>query len=86
MSDVSEECWSAAWLAGAEDAIPDLCRRAIATGSPQPWGLGTVERRTAIGLTYLAGLLGCWATRSDVTGDYVPYHPKPVASELPQPV
>jgi hypothetical protein len=86
MSDVSEECWSAAWLHGAEDAVPYLCRQAIASGSPQPWGTGAVEVRTAIGLTYLADVLGCWVTLSNATGDYVPYRPLPVTAELAEPV
>lgn len=47
MSEVSEECYCAGWLAGTEEAVPALCRAAIATGEAQPWGMGSISVETA---------------------------------------
>src|SRR5262245_48140399 len=61
MSDVSEDCYCAGWLGGTEYFVPELCRRAAATGRPQYWGHGEVTPERAAGLLALAELLRCWA-------------------------
>ena len=81
MSDISEECWYAGWVGGAEYHIPGLCRRAVETGRPQPWGHGAVTSEAALGLAYLAEQLGCWANWDRVRAAYGPHRPFPVPAE-----
>ena len=75
MSDISEDCWSAGWLTGGEDFIPELCRRAVATGLPQKFGQGYVTAERARGLVYLAEHIGCWANWDPNADEYVPHQP-----------
>src|SRR4051812_28836268 len=80
MSELSEACYYAGWMAGSEDAIPELCRRALATGVAQPWGHGEVTVEIARRLTALAERAGAWADlhpRDDTYVSYRPPHPVP---------
>src|SRR5687768_6899175 len=83
MSDLSEECYYASWMSGSEDVIPELCRRALATGIPQHWGHGHVTPDTARRLTDLAERAGAWADLHPQDDTYVPYQPRtPVPPEM----
>jgi len=76
MSDLSEECYCAGWMSGSEDVIPELCRRALATGVSQHWGHGEVTPETARKLTELAERAGAWADLHPQDDTYVPYQPR----------
>ena len=83
MSDLSEECYCAGWMSGSEDVIPELCRRALATGVSQHWGFGEVTPETARRLTDLADRAGAWADLHPQDDTYVPYQPRnPVPPEM----
>jgi len=77
MSDLSELCYYAGWMAGTEYVIPELCRRAAATGESQPWGDGAVTPAHAEALLPLAARLGCWADLDEAGIGYVPFQPFP---------
>ena len=81
MSAVSEDCWSAGWVGGAQYHIPELCRRAVEFGRPQQWGPGTITPENALGLMYLAEQIGCWADLDDAGVGYVPHQPFPIPPE-----
>lgn len=78
MSGVSESCYYAGWLAGTEYCVPELCRRAVATGEPQPWGHGVITPDQAAELAALAGQLGHWATLDDDGTGYMRHDPFPI--------
>jgi hypothetical protein len=78
MSGVSESCYYAAWLMGTEFCVPELCRRAVATGEPQPWGHGVITPGQAAELAALATELGHWATLDDDGIGYVRHDPFPI--------
>ncbi len=75
MSEISEDCWSAGWLTGGEDFIPELCISAATTGVSRKFGLGYVTAERARGLVYLAGHIGCWANWDPNGDEYVPHQP-----------
>ena len=75
MSELSEECYCAGWMSGSEDAIPELCRRALATGLAQHWGHGVVTPEVARMLTTLAERAGAWADLHPQDDMYIPYRP-----------
>jgi hypothetical protein len=81
MNDLSEACYYAGWLNGTEYFVPELCRRAIATGNPQPWGHGVVTPEHATKLRTLADQLGHWADLDQPGVGYVPFQPFPVPTE-----
>ena len=81
MSDVSEDCYCADWLAGTEYIVPELCRRALSTKQDQHWGHGEVTPERALGLITLADLVGSWANRDESGIGYVPFQPFPVPRE-----
>lgn len=78
MNDVSEGCYCAGWLAGIEDVLPELCRRAIETGRAQRWGHGEVTPETAKKLWAMAERAGAWADLHSLDDSYVPYQPFPL--------
>src|SRR5437762_13129857 len=78
MSDISEDCYHAGWMDGAEYIVPEWCRRAVATGRPQFWGMGEVKPERAIGLIWLAGQLGSWADLDRSRGGYIPHPSLPI--------
>lgn len=78
MSDISEACYYAGWLRGAEYMVPELCRRAIESGQPQQWGHGQVTPEQALDLIALAEQLGSWACLDDDGIAYVPFQPFPL--------
>src|SRR5437660_8824985 len=80
MSELSEACYCAGWIGDCEDEIPELCRRALATGVPQPWGHGEVTPEIARRLTMLAERAGAWADLHPQDDTYVPYCPTPTDS------
>jgi hypothetical protein len=83
MSDLSERCYYAGWMGGSEDVIPELCRRALATGVPQHWGHGEVTPEIAQMLTTFAERAGAWADLHPQDDTYVPYQPRnPVPPEV----
>jgi hypothetical protein len=82
MSEVSEECWSAGWLGGTEDAIPILCHRAIESGQPQRWGGGAITVEQARGMSFLAEQLGCWANLDDAGVRFVAHHSFPITADI----
>lgn len=83
MSDLSEECYSAGWMSGSEDEIPELCRRALATGVVQHWGHGSVTPEVARRLTELAERAGAWANLHPQDDTFVPYRPpNPVPRDI----
>src|SRR3954462_11666022 len=75
LSDVSEECYHSGWLGGNEYFVPELCRRAIATGQTQYWGHGQVTPEQARGLTFLAEQIGAWADLDEPGSGYIPFDP-----------
>ena len=81
MSGISEECWYAGWCGGAEDDIPELCRRALESGQSQPWGHGDVTPVQARGLVYPAAQMGYWATLGEAGFGYAPHQPRPLSLE-----
>jgi hypothetical protein len=81
MSDISEECYCAGWSGGTQYAVPELCRRAIATGETQHWGHGEVTLVKARGLVALAELVGSWADLDQIGAGYVPFQPFPLPPE-----
>lgn len=81
MSDVSEECYHAGWLGGTEYFVPELCRRAVATGRAQPWGHGEVTPERARTLIELAARAGCWADLDEPGIGYEPFQPFPIPPE-----
>jgi hypothetical protein len=78
MSGVSERCCYAGWLVDSEYFVPELCRRALASGQPQPWGHGTVEPAEAQDLTAIATQLGHWVTLDHAGVGYVRHDPFPI--------
>jgi hypothetical protein len=78
MSDVSEECYHAGWMDSTQDVLPELCRRAIESGEPQPWGHGEVAPPKAHELWALAERIGAWADLHPQDDSYIPYHPFPL--------
>lgn len=82
MSDISEDCYYAGWLGDSESLIPELCRRAVETGTIQRFGHGEVTPEKALALMYLADLLGCWANLDPVGDGYVPHQAFPITPEL----
>lgn len=78
MSDISEDCYCAGWLGGTEYFVPELCRRANATGQTQHWGRGEVTPELALGLMALAEQIGSWADLNDDATGYVPFQPFPI--------
>lgn len=81
MSDVTEDCYYAGWLVGAEYIVPELCRRALESGRTQKWGHGEVTPERARGLTYLADQLGCWVNYDLSSNEYVSHDPFPLPVE-----
>ena len=81
MSDISEDCYCAGWLGGTEYLVPELCRRALATGQMQFWGHGEVTPERARGLLLLANAAGSWADMDDDAVVYVPFDPFPIQPE-----
>ncbi len=77
MSRISETCYEAPWMVGTEYMVPELCRRAAATGEPQPWARGEVAPAVARHLTELAGKLGGWARLEEGGTGYLPFDPFP---------
>lgn len=61
MSETSEECWAAGWMAGTEDVLPALCWLAVNTNEPQVWGMGLIQVDWAKSLIDTAEQLGGWA-------------------------
>ena len=78
MSDISEDCYCAGWVGGTEHFVPELCRRALATGQTQHWGHGEVTPDQARGLSALAELVGSWADLDEAGVGYVPFQPFPI--------
>jgi len=81
MSDLSERCYYAGWMTGTEYVVPELCRRAAATGEPQPWGQDEVTAVEAAELLSLALRLGTWADLDEAGTGYVPFQPFPVPAK-----
>lgn len=78
MSELSEQCYYAGWMAGTEYLVPELCRRADVTGQAQPWGHGEVTPERARELLALADRLGSWADLDEAGIGYVPHQPFPL--------
>jgi len=81
MSDVSERCYCAGWLGGAEYLLPELCRRVILTNEPQPWGYSSVTLEEAEMLTALSDEIGSWADLDDNAAEFVRFKPFPIPAE-----
>jgi hypothetical protein len=81
MSDISEDCYCAGWLGGTEYLVPELCRRAVLTGTPQFWGHGEVTPAQAQELIALAERAGCWADTDYLSVGYDPFQPFPIPPE-----
>jgi len=81
ISQVSEDCYCAGWLGGAEYSVPELCRRALASGRSQPWGHGVVTPALAKTLCDLADQLGHWVDTDEASVGYVPFSPFPIPPE-----
>jgi hypothetical protein len=84
ISDISEECYCAGWMIGTEYFVPELCRRAEATGQTQFWGHGEVTPEQARGLVALAEIVGSWANLNQAGVRYVPHNPFPVPPQYAQ--
>jgi len=83
MSAISEACVDATWLGGTERFVPELCRRALVTGEPQPWGRGEVTPEQALELLELVEQIGHWADLAPDGVGYVPFDPYPMSREYP---
>jgi len=81
MSDISEDCYCAGWLGGTEYIVPELCRRAVASGQPQFWGHGEITPELARELVALAERAGCWADTDYHSVGYDPFQPFPIPPE-----
>lgn len=81
MSQVSQECYYAGWLGGTEYLVPELCRRALASGHSQPWGHGAVTPALARILYDMAEQLGHWVDTDEMSVGYVPFNPFPIPTE-----
>ena len=81
IGDVSEDCYLAGWLGGAEYLVPALCKRVARSGEPHWWGNGTVSPAQALDLLALAGVLGHWADLDDAGVGYVAFDPFPLPPE-----
>jgi hypothetical protein len=81
MSDVSEDCYYAGWLGATEYLVPELCRRAVQSGTPVAWGHGVVTPERAAEMIALADRIGSWADLDEPGIGYVPFHPFPMPSE-----
>src|SRR5690348_3596486 len=86
MSDISEDCYYAGWLDGTQYLVPELCRRAAATGQAQFWGHGEVTPELARGLIALAEQIGSWADLDEAGVGYVPHQPFPIPPEYTEAV
>ena len=82
MSDISEDCYCAGWMGGAEYFVPELCRRALDTNQSQNWGHGEVTQEQARGLLALAELVGSWADLDDDATGYIPFQPFPIPPQF----
>jgi hypothetical protein len=78
MSDISEACYYAGWLTGAEYLVPELCRRAISSGRAIYWGHGCVTPESARELIALAERAGSWAALDEPGIGFVPFRPFPI--------
>ncbi|HET6250555.1 MAG TPA: hypothetical protein VFE47_22905 [Tepidisphaeraceae bacterium] len=81
MSAISVRCCRSGWLTGAEYLIPELCRRAIASGLPQPWGDDELTLSEAEAITQLSMDSGAWANLDLDSDEYVPIDPFPIPRE-----
>lgn len=84
MSAISERCYYAGWMGGAEYLIPELCRRAIATDTRQPWGHGFVSPGDARELCALAERAGGWVDLDETGVGYERFDPFPIPIEYAQ--
>lgn len=82
MSKISEESWYAGWVGGTEHYVPELCRRAIASGVSQIWGAGSVTPVQARGLCYVADKIGSCVNYGVETHGYVQYQPFPIPANV----
>jgi hypothetical protein len=82
MSDCSEDCHYAGWLGDTEYLVPELCRRALETAEPQPWGHGKVSPQLAARMTAIAKELGHWVVLNDLGVGFEPFDPFPVPPEI----
>jgi hypothetical protein len=76
MSDLQQACFCATWMC-VTPTIEALCRAAIKTGEPQPWGGGELSVSAARHMWTMAERLGGWAEPDwDSDADnYVIAHP-----------
>lgn len=81
MSAISEESYYAGWQGGTEYIVPELCRRAVESGSTQYWGHGEVTPKRARELIALAEQIGCWADTDYYSIGYDPFQPFPIPHE-----
>jgi hypothetical protein len=77
MSDISEDCYRAAWLGGTEYFIPEICRRAVETGRTQYWRHGEITPQQGQKLLALAERAGSWADTDFNSVGYEPFQPGP---------
>jgi hypothetical protein len=82
MSDCSEDCYCAGWLGNTEYLVPELCRRALETDEPQPWGHGEVTPQLAAKMTALAKEMGHWAVLDELGVGYELFDPFPIPPEI----
>ena len=82
MSSISEESWYAGWVSGTEHYVPELCRRAIASGVAQIWGAGTVTPVQARGLCFIADKIGGWVNFDVEIDGFVKYEPFPIPANI----
>jgi hypothetical protein len=66
------------WDYGDEYLIPELCRRASASGVTQFWCAGTVTPEWASDMIALAERLGHWVVPDELGTGYAPFVPFPV--------
>lgn len=78
MSEISERCWTAGWISGAEDDLPPLIAMAAASRETQGWGQSLVWPDESDIMIALVASMGHWATLNpDINGiEYLPYQPK----------
>ena len=81
MSDVSEDCYYAGWMAGAEYLIPELCHRASRTGQPVYWGHGCLTPERARKLIDLAERAGSWADLDEPGIGFIAFQPFPIPAK-----
>ena len=83
LSELSEQCYYAAWFGGTEYIVPELARRSVELSAVQYWGHGFLNPSLGSTLLLISEELGSWVDYSDSDGrdEFKPFHPFPIPAE-----